>query len=221
MRGSNDLAKVDRAGAGFAGPRLGRARELMTVANPTLEVSDEALMQAYARGEAPAFDQLYERHRGGSYRYFLRNLREERQAQELFQDLWMSVVRASATYEPRAKFSTWLYAMAHNRLIDHYRRAGVVELVPMDGEAGDAGAAAFPDPAPGPDREAESRQAARQLLRLVEALPLAQREAFLMQEEGGLSLSEIAEVTGSGLETVKSRLRYAMTRLRQGMREFA
>ena len=130
----------------------------------------------------------------------------------------MNVVRACRNYEPRAKFATWLYAMAHNRLIDHYRRANVVELVAFE-KGEDDEEIALPDTAPGPDQSAASRQAARRLLQLVEALPAAQREAFLLQEEGGLSLAEIAQATGAGVETVKSRLRYAMTRLREGMRE--
>lgn len=183
--------------------------------------SDEMLMSAWVDGDAGAFERLYARHRGGSYRYFLRSVREEGLAQELFQDLWMSVVRAAGTWEPRAKFGTWLYTMAHNRLIDHYRRSGVVELVPLaDESADDDPVAEVADAAPGPEARAASRQAARALLSLVEALPAAQREAFLMQEEGGLSLAEIASATGAGIETVKSRLRYAMNRLREGMREF-
>jgi RNA polymerase sigma-70 factor (ECF subfamily) len=183
--------------------------------------SDEALMLAYMAGDAGAFDRLYARHRGGSYRYFMRSLRNEAQAQELFQDLWMHLIRARDTYEPLAKFSTWLYRMAHNRLIDHYRRSSVVELVALDtDEEAPQAADLLADSAPGPERNAASRQAARALLGLVEALPAVQREAFLMQEEGGLSLNEIAEATGTGVETVKSRLRYAMARLRDGMKAF-
>ena len=95
----------------------------------------------------------------------------------------------------------------------------VVELVPLDDDES-ALAPLLADPAPGPEAAATSRQAALQLLHLVEALPAVQREAFLLQEEGGLSLAEIAAATGAGVETIKSRLRYAMTRLREGMRNF-
>ena len=188
------------------------------VANPDPD-GDEALMLAYAGGDAHAFDRLYARHRGGSYRYFLRSLSDAGVAQELFQDLWMSVIRAREAYQPQAKFSTWLYTMAHNRLIDHYRRSNVVRLVAFDDP--DDEESAIPDPAPGPEEHAAARHAARQLLELVAQLPAAQREAFLLQAEGGLSLSEIAVATGAGEETVKSRLRYAMARLRQGMKDFA
>ncbi|MBL8382843.1 MAG: RNA polymerase sigma factor [Burkholderiales bacterium] len=180
---------------------------------------DAALMLAYARGDARAFDALYARHGGGSYRYFLRSLRNEALAGELFQDLWLQVVRARASYTVQARFATWLYRMAHNRLIDHYRRSGVVELVALDAD-GDTAASEPADPQPGPEDAAAGRESARRMLQLVEALPAAQREAFLLQEEGGLSLAEIAAATGAGTETVKSRLRYAMTRLRAGMKDF-
>lgn len=180
---------------------------------------DAEQMLMYAGGDNAAFDRLYASHSGGTYRYFLRSLRNPGVAEELFQDLWMSVVRARASYTIQARFATWLYRMAHNRLIDHYRRSNVVELVPLDDDES-ALAPLLADPAPGPEAAATSRQAALQLLHLVEALPAVQREAFLLQEEGGLSLAEIAAATGAGVETIKSRLRYAMTRLREGMRNF-
>ncbi len=181
--------------------------------------ADAALMLAYAGGDAGAFDRLYARHSGGTYRYFLRSLRNEALAHELFQDLWMNLIRARATYMVEARFATWLYRMAHNRLIDHYRRSSVVQLVALETDD-DAPHEMHADSAPGPETIAASRQAALHLLQQVEALPAAQREAFLLQEEGGLSLAEIAAATGAGIETVKSRLRYAMTRLRQAMKDF-
>ena len=196
------------------GPNGGAA-----AANEPTSDADCALMLAYAGGDASAFDRLYARHSGGTYRYFLRSLRNEALAQELFQDLWMNLIRARTSYLVEARFATWLYRMAHNRLIDHYRRTSVVELVALEtGE--DESESALADTTPGPEPAAAARQAARQLLSQVEALPAAQREAFLLQEEGGLSLAEIAAATGAGIETVKSRLRYAMARLRDGMKEF-
>jgi RNA polymerase sigma-70 factor (ECF subfamily) len=183
--------------------------------------SDEALMLAYAAGDVAAFEALYGRHKGGVYRYFLRSVRERGLADELFQDVWANLIKARATYVVEAKFSTWLYRLAHNRLIDHYRRAQVVQLVALapEDDADDPGDIhASGDP--GPEAHAAARQAAAQLRRLVEALPPVQREAFLLQAEGGLSLEAIAEATGTGRETVKSRLRYALDKLRAGMKDF-
>jgi len=183
--------------------------------------SDEALMLAYARGDAGAFEALYARHKGGVYRYFVRSLRESGLADELFQDVWTNVIKARNTYAVEAKFSTWLYRLAHNRLIDHYRRTQIVRFVPIEGEEDEPAAEIWPaSDEPGPEVQVASRQAAAQLRRLVEGLPPAQREAFLLQAEGGLSLEAIAEATGTGRETVKSRLRYAFEKLRAGMKDY-
>lgn len=179
--------------------------------------ADEALMESYRDGDAGAFDVLYRRHKGGVYRYLLRQCRDAAVAEELFQDIWMNLIRARDTYEVTAKFTTWLYRLAHNRLIDHYRRNAHGAMVSFDDESGpqidETEAPRDADPAQG----LEAREAARHVLTLLEALPEAQREAFVMQQEGGMSIEEIATATGVTRETAKSRLRYAMTRLRQGL----
>jgi RNA polymerase sigma-70 factor, ECF subfamily len=177
--------------------------------------SDEDLMLAYAAGDAAAFDALYLRHKGGVYRYLLRQCRQGGVADEMFQDVWMNLIRARTSYVPSAKFTTWLYRLAHNRLIDHYRASGQVHLVSADDEAYADLVAALPAAQnEQPERRAEARELGARLMDAVAALPAAQREAFLLQHEGGLSLAEIAELTGSGVETVKSRLRYATNKLR-------
>ena len=176
---------------------------------------DEDLMLAYAAGDAAAFDALYARHKGGVYRYLLRQCRQGGVVDEMFQDVWMNLIRARATYVPTAKFTTWLYRLAHNRLIDHYRASGIVHLVSVDDEAHADTVAALPgDASDQPERRAETRELGARLKDAVAALPAAQREAFLLQHEAGLSLAEIAELTGTGIETVKSRLRYATNKLR-------
>lgn len=179
--------------------------------------ADEALMESYRDGDAGAFDVLYRRHKGGVYRYLLRQCRDAAVAEELFQDIWMNLIRARDTYEVTAKFTTWLYRLAHNRLIDHYRRNAHGALVSFDDESGpqidETAAPRDADPAEG----LEAREAARRVLTLLDALPEAQREAFVMQQEGGMSIDEIATATGVTRETAKSRLRYAMARLRQGL----
>ena len=177
--------------------------------------TDENLMLAYAAGDAAAFDALYARHKGGVYRYLLRQCRQGGVADELFQDVWMNLIRARASYAPTAKFTTWLYRLAHNRLIDHYRASAHLTLVSADDEAHVDAIAALPGVrGDEPQVRAENRELGERLRAAVAALPPAQREAFLLQQEGGLSLAEIAELTGVGTETVKSRLRYALAKLR-------
>src|SRR4029077_19590021 len=86
--------------------------------------ADEELMLAYGGGDAGAFEVLYRRHRGPLYRFLLRQVNDAATAEELFQDVWMRVIDSRERYEPRAKFTSWVYAMAHNRLMDHYRASG-------------------------------------------------------------------------------------------------
>ena len=180
--------------------------------------SDEELMLAYRDGNAGAFDALYRRHKGPLYRYLVRQCRDSAAAEELFQDVWTNLIRARERYTVTARFTTYLYGVAHNRLIDHYRRRMPAALVSFDDE--DEGLEL-----PGP-RQAEphvsyqAKAEAARLLALVEALPDAQREAFVLQHEAGMSIEEIAEATGVARETAKSRLRYAMAKLREGMSEW-
>jgi RNA polymerase sigma-70 factor (ECF subfamily) len=170
------------------------------------EVPDEQLMLAYGSGDTAAFETLYRRHRGRLYRFVVRSIKGRAVAEELFQEIWMRVIEARAAYAPKARFTTWLYTIAHNRMVDHWRRAGLA-LVSLDSEDVAGGA---PDPA----RHAETRQALARFAAALEALPPAQREAFLLHEEAGLSLAEIAAATGANEEAVKSRLRYAIAKLK-------
>jgi len=176
---------------------------------------DEDLMLGYAAGDAAAFDTLYARHKGGVYRYLLRQCRDAGIAEQLFQDVWMNLIRVRATYQPSAKFTTWLYTLAHNRLIDHHRASGRVTLLSADDEHHAEIVSALPaSRRDEPESRAANRELGARLKDAVAALPPAQREAFLLQHEGGLTLEEIAALTGVGAETVKSRLRYATAKLR-------
>ena len=179
---------------------------------------DEDLMLSYASGDAAAFDALYARHKGGVYRYLLRHCGNGGTADELFQDIWMNVIRVRATYAPSAKFATWIYTLAHNRVVDHWRAQGQAVLLSIDDDDDESvrnSAEALPG-ARGdePEARASNRELGMNLHAALQALPPAQRDAFLLQQESGLSLAEIAALQGVGVETVKSRLRYAVARLR-------
>jgi RNA polymerase sigma factor (sigma-70 family) len=178
------------------------------------EETDEALMCTYRDGDAAAFDRLYERHRGPVYRYFRRQVQPPEAVDELFQDVWMRVIDARASYEPRAKFTTWLYTIAHNRLMDFYRSRQRASFESLDAEDSGLEEPAIPDTAL-PESIAERKETAAQLLSALAALPAAQREAFLLHEEGELTLEEIAALLGTQRETVKSRIRYALAKLRR------
>jgi RNA polymerase sigma factor (sigma-70 family) len=180
--------------------------------------SDEELLAAYAAGDARAFGALYERHERPVYRYFLRQGAAPALADDLLQETWMAVIRHAERFEPRAKFTTWLYTVARSKMVDHWRHRDTA--VSFEEAANDPDEAPLELPgsdADRPDVQVLSRAQAQAFVAAVEALPAVQREAFLLQAEGGLSLEEIAAITEVGHETVKSRLRYAMTKLRSAM----
>ena len=180
------------------------------------EVTDEMLMLDYRAGNAESFAALFARHSGGLFRYFLRQCRDHGLAEELAQDVWMRVIKAAHGYEVSAKFSTYLYRIAHNRLIDHVRRCEARPEHSYDEAAEEIEALPAAEFAM-PDRLHERRQLAERLVEALEALPAEQREAFLLHEEAGMTLEEIASVTGAGRETIKSRLRYAINKLRRSL----
>ena len=197
---------------------------------PTPDITDDALMAAYAGGDPRAFDQLYARHHAGLYRFVRRLLGPSLNAQvdEVFQDTWLRVVQAHARWEPQgASFRTWLYTLAHHRVIDMLRRSG--REVSLDAHADDDGAPWEPDAAawqhwPAPASAAPHseelafwRRAGERLLACLEQLPLPQRSAFLLHHDDGMALDEVAHALEVGFETAKTRLRYAMSKLRTCM----
>jgi RNA polymerase sigma-70 factor (ECF subfamily) len=170
------------------------------------EAPDEQLMLAYRGGDAGAFDTLYARHRTRLFRFVLRSIKSRGVAEELYQEIWMRVIEARSTYKATARFTTWLYTIAHNRMVDHWRKAGAA-LVSLDEAETVSGN-------PGPERQVEAREALARFAAALEGLPAPQREAFLLHEESGLTVPEIAAATGSNEEAAKSRLRYAMAKLK-------
>jgi RNA polymerase sigma factor (sigma-70 family) len=180
---------------------------------------DDELMRRYRGGDTVAFEALYRRHRAPLYRFLLRQLGDAASAEEVFQDVWMRVIDARGRYEARARFGSWLYAIAHNRLMDHHRARGRADFVDQDeSEAAIDSLAAEELPA---HVWLDRKRAAERLFAALGRLPDVQREAFLLQQEGELSVEEIAEATGVSRETAKSRLRYAVAKLRASLGEKA
>lgn len=175
------------------------------------ERTDEELMLAYGEGDTGAFEMLYCRHRGPLFRFMLRQVREHGTAEELYQDVWQRVITARQRYRPEAKFSTWLYQIAHNRLTDHWRALSHRPPAPDDAlERTER----EPDPYT-PERQLSTFEERRRLQLALEELPADQRETVMLRLDQELSLEEIGQITGVGRETVKSRLRYALDKLRQ------
>jgi RNA polymerase sigma-70 factor (ECF subfamily) len=174
---------------------------------------DSALMLRYRDGDVAAFEVLYRRHNDAVFRYLLRLCQHRDTAEDVFQDAWGKIVKARDSYRPTAKFSTFLYRVAHNCFIDHIRRNKrhtQTSAVEPDSQ---------PDPADLPEVETERSLARRRLEAALQELPEEQRDVFLLSEEAGLSLDQIASVTDSNRETAKSRLRYALNKLRVAIDE--
>ena len=170
------------------------------------EVTDEKLMQRYAKGDAQAFDRLYERHRGPLYRYFKRQVSDPAAANDLYQGAWEKIIKSRGKYQPSAPFKAWMYRIAHNHLIDYYRRQHPAESLQPDTLA---------------DMQANLTQTLiddeqrQQLKAGILSLSADQRDTLLLKLESGLKLEDIARITGVSRETVKSRLRYAVKKLKQ------
>jgi len=184
--------------------------------------SDEALLARYAGGDAAAFARLYERHELSTWRYLERNVGNRATAEELMQEVWFAVARDAARYRPTARFTTWLFTIARNRMIDFVRTRGrQVSLESIDLESGSLVAELSTEPSVGPLAALVVREQAGALREAMGQLPPEQRDAFLLQVEGDLSVEEVATIMRSSFETTKSRLRYARTRLRGLLREYA
>jgi len=174
------------------------------------EMTDEKLMQRYAKGDAKAFDQLYARHRGPLYRYFIRQVNDPATANDLYQGAWEKIIKARTKYRSDAPFTVWMYRIAHNHLVDHYRRMRPDDPVEPD---------TLSDTRNDPSQGAMDGEQNKLLRAGIAALPEEQRNTLLLQLETGLKMEEIAMVTGVGRETVKSRLRYAVNYLKRSLVE--
>ena len=181
--------------------------------------TDTSLMQHYVQGDLLAFETLYKRHKGGLYRYFMRHIPEPSLAEDLYQEIWNKVIVQAKHYKPTAKFTTWLYTLAHNKLVDHVRHLSVVNKVVV--QSFDAEITGYPEEfkqsqmGNKPENELTSIRVANSLKQCIGQLPQVQKDSFLLKEEAGLSVKDIATVLNTSFEASKSRLRYAYKNLRQ------
>jgi len=202
------------------GPGYGLSRRATLAYAPAMdrragthEVDDGALMLRYKDGDVAAFETLYRRHNDALYRYLLRLSRHPDTADDVFQEVWGKIIKARESYRPTAKFTTFLYRVAHNCFIDYLRRNK------RHTHALAAEPDHQPDPGETPEAVTERSLARRRLHVALTDLPEEQRDVFLLHEEAGLNLDQIAAVTDANRETVKSRLRYAVNKLRAAIDE--
>ena len=187
--------------------------------------SDESLMLRYRDGDVRAFELLVTRHRKALFNFILRFVRDTAQAEDVTQETFLRLVKGADAYERQAKFTTWLYTIARNLCVDASRRGKHRKAASLDAPLSDDDGAAslldlLPDGTAGVDRQAQSRELGLRLRQAIEALPDEQREIFLLREVADLQFNEIAKVIGCSENTVKSRMRYALEKLREALEEY-
>ena len=188
----------------------------------TESLADESLMLAFKAGDARAFEQLVRRHRGAVFNFLLRLCGQRQRAEDLLQETWLKVVRGASTYEPKARFTTWLYTIARNQCMDalrkeSYRKAESLDAPVGRGEDERPLVERVPSDQAAPDRGAHNRAIGPLIEQALGRLPAEQREVFILREYHGAPFKEIAEVTGVPENTVKSRMRYALEGLRKNL----
>lgn len=213
----------------------------MVIKDMMTGIADEMLMQQYAQGDVQAFSQLYTRHKNSLYRYFLRQVSTPELAEELYQEVWSKLIKASPSYQVQSKFSTWLYRIAHNELIDYYRRhtsqnkvfsTNVEQIehpsVVENGELDQSGQSSEDFQSNTTDTAVEddiyATQQIKQVKWCLQQLPREQKEAFLLKHESGFTVNEIASLVGESHDSIKSRIRYGLNKLKHcvmhNMRKF-
>jgi RNA polymerase sigma-70 factor (ECF subfamily) len=180
------------------------------------DLEDAELMRRYANGDARAFELLYSRHRASLHRFLVRQTRDPDFAGDLFQETWSKVIAYRDRYEARARFRTFLFRVARNCWLDALRARG--RDVTWAAQTIEPDDAMLADPRTrGPESLVGAAFAGERLRAALAELPESQREAFLLHEDAGLTIEEVASVTGVGAETAKSRVRYALAKLRASL----
>lgn len=183
-------------------------------------------MLAFKSGDARAFSTLVQRHRGPVYNFILRYVGHRQRAEDLLQETWLKVVRSSGEWQPKARFTTWVYTIARNLCVDSARKETFRKTDSLDAPASQdesegrsVGDLVADEGAQTPDRAAHNVRLRPLIEQALQALPSEQREVFLLREYQGIGFKEIAEVTGVNENTVKSRMRYALEGLRKRLEE--
>jgi len=171
-------------------------------------------MQRYADGDAGAFEPLFGRYKDRIYRYVKRLCQNETDnngtVEELCQDVWERLIQHRDRFDASRSFATYMFSIAHNRIVDHFRSTSSRSYEEFREDSGPADCAVV-------ENQVYGRQQVRRFLQVFESLPAPQREIFLLHEETSMTLAEMADATGVKLETARSRFRFALLNLRKGM----
>ncbi|MFO0798849.1 MAG: RNA polymerase sigma factor [Gemmataceae bacterium] len=181
---------------------------------PTPHVSDAALLERSAGGDAAALDELFRRYRMVAYRVTFRLLGNEADALDAVQDAFVKALSNLDRFRGQSTFKTWLLRIASNAALDMGRRRkrdGWNDRPPVSATPESAG----PDGRPPPDHGLERAELRRQIDAALAVLPAAQRQTFVLHVDGELTYREVADVLGISIGTVMSRLFYARQKLQK------
>lgn len=175
-------------------------------------------MLRFQRGDINAFAQLVQRHKTPLYNFILRYTRDPSVAEDLLQDAFLKVIQNSSEFKHEARFTTWVYAITRNLCVDHFRKMTLrkhdsLDQVQDSDHSSLSERLANPHPDANVERSAITRELRDQIVGAVDDLPADQREVFLLRELANLPFKEIATITDTPENTVKSRMRYALERL--------
>ena len=180
---------------------------------PSQSADDAELLRAHGRGDPQAFAWLYDRYDRSCFQFVRRVLgaAHAAMAEDVHQEVWIAVSKSTREFDAgRGTFAAWLFTIARRKVLDHFRRQ---KLVPLRIDLAED-VLLIVDPGPTPLDWVTSRELAERLVSAGEALPLEQRETFILFADAGLSLEDVAQATSVPVETAKSRLRYARAKLK-------
>lgn len=204
-----------------AGDQLSLAQQSKTRGIPLSEQTDEELASAFQKGDEQAFALLFARYKKPIYNFLIRNLGQNENSEEAFQEVFLRVVRSISDYRPSAKFSTWLYTIARNYSIDQKRKQRFRNHLSLDQPIAEGIALGdkMADQGPGTESKRGFNEVSHYLQNFLESMNPEQKEVFVLREFQHLSFDDIAKVTKVSVNTVKSRMRYAMQYLQTRFKE--
>ena len=184
--------------------------------------TDEQLMTIFSTPDnghqQRAFETLYQRHKGPLFRFIKKSINNDQDAKEVFQELWYKVINSKQQYDPKQKFTTWVYTIARRLMIDQFRKTGrMAELTRIDT---DTDKQIIDSKTKQPENEFEAKQMAKELHHTISLLPANQRHTFVLKQESGLSIKEIAQMTSQPHEQIKSQYRYAVQKIKMALERF-
>ncbi|MDP2654205.1 MAG: sigma-70 family RNA polymerase sigma factor [Candidatus Omnitrophota bacterium] len=185
-----------------------------------MEQRDEELIADYQQGNPKALEMLYERYKEPILNFALRILGNRADAEDVTADVFGVLIVRRDAYQPKAKFSTWLYTVTRNACISKIRKHKNVFSLWFQGQNGEYDEIPVPDKQPSVSMRLADQETGEQIRKAIEKLPDSQKEALILREYHGMSYDEISQVLGCSLENVKILIFRGRERLRRELTSF-